>query len=46
MLSEPDELRKEGSWSDTQEQIDRVRIDAVHDRELMQQLAQAIRKRV
>jgi|GEM_PF-3716358 len=46
MLSEPDELRKEGSWSYPQEQIDWIRFIAVRDRELMQQLSQAIRKRV
>jgi hypothetical protein len=33
MLSESDELRKEGSWSNSQEQIEGVRFDADRDRE-------------
>jgi diadenosine tetraphosphate (Ap4A) HIT family hydrolase len=45
-LSEPEELRRGGSWSYPQEQIDAVRFDAERDRELMQQLAQAILKRL
>jgi diadenosine tetraphosphate (Ap4A) HIT family hydrolase len=45
-LSEPEELRRGGSWSYPQEQIDAVRFDYVRDRELMQRLAQAIGKRL
>jgi diadenosine tetraphosphate (Ap4A) HIT family hydrolase len=45
-LSEPEELRRGGSWSYPQEQIDDVRFDAERDLELMQQLASAIQKRL
>jgi diadenosine tetraphosphate (Ap4A) HIT family hydrolase len=44
-LSEPEELRRGGPWSYPQEQIDALRFDAERDRELMQQLGSAIRKR-
>jgi diadenosine tetraphosphate (Ap4A) HIT family hydrolase len=45
-LSEPEELRQGGPWSYPQEQIDALRFDAERDRELIQQLAAAIRKRL
>jgi diadenosine tetraphosphate (Ap4A) HIT family hydrolase len=45
-LSEPEELRRGGSWSYPQEQIDAVRFDYTRDRELISQLAQAIFKRL
>jgi diadenosine tetraphosphate (Ap4A) HIT family hydrolase len=45
-LSEPEELRRGGPWSYPQEQIEALRFDAERDRELMQQLAAAIRRRL
>jgi diadenosine tetraphosphate (Ap4A) HIT family hydrolase len=45
-LSEPEELRRGGSWSYPQEQIDAVRFDYARDRELIQKLAQVILKRL
>ena len=45
-LSEPEGLRRGGPWSYPQEQIVAVRFDYECDRELMQQLASAIQKRL
>jgi diadenosine tetraphosphate (Ap4A) HIT family hydrolase len=45
-LSEPDELRQGGPWSYPQAQIEALRFNAERDRELMQQLAAAILKRL